>query len=261
MSLIGSSNADYHANKTHLSSSGLKLLLQSPEQFYNDFVLGQRQEQEKAVFDEGSFTHTLILEPAKINEYAIFPGLRKQGAAWEYFKGDNAGKKILSAPQVARCESLARAYQSLPAALKLLEVGISEHTMVSSLLDVPVKARADRINIEAGYIVDIKTTSMPSDLECFKATIEQYRYELSAALYAAIASEVYKKEFDFYWLVLSKADNGCEIYKASQATLAAGAALYKRALMLYKKCMTNNSWTLDTPLKEFDKLNYEILEV
>ncbi len=262
MSLLTSTNADYHADKTCLSSSGLKKLLADPGAFYTEYVLGERKNNDSTVFDEGSFTHTLILEPEKVlTDYAVFTGMRKQGEAWEAFKADNAGKKLLSAPQVNRCENLVRSYNNLPAALELMKGTLPEHTMVSTILDIAVKARADAINIDGGYIVDVKTTGMLSDIDIFRATVEQYSYQLSAALYAQIAADTYKKPFEFYWLVLSKADNGCEIYRASDATMAQGTAMVKQALILYKKCKESGLWTKQQEARTFDKLNYEILEV
>lgn len=260
--LLTSSSTDYHANKTHLSSSALKLLLKSPSEFYAQYIEGQRIQTESAAFDEGSFVHSLILEPHKITaEYAIYPGLVKRGRAWEAFKAANADKKLLSIAQLNRCEKLARSLNAMPTAVKMLENGLPEHTMISTLLDVPVKCRADFINIDEGYIVDIKTTGMPSDAEVFTQTIEQYAYELSAALYCQIAADTYKKDFDFYWLVLSKIDNRCEIYKASGPTLSRGAALYKQALLLYKQYTKTGIWAYDQPPSSFETSQYEIIEI
>ncbi len=260
--ILGSSNADYHANKTHLSSSPLKTILKSPEQFYLEYILGQKENIEKDAFTEGSLVHALILEPEKIQtDYAIFSGLRKQGKLWEAFKAENSHKQCMSASQMLRAEKLVKSYEALPAALQLMRGTQPEHNMVSELLDIPVKARADAINIEQGYIVDIKTTSMPSDIEFFKNTVIEYSYQLSAALYRDIAQQVYGKEFEFYWLVLSKADQECHLYKASPTKLAEGMALYTRALLIYKQCLKTGIWSLDKQKTVQDTREYEIIEI
>lgn len=262
MSLLLSSNAEYHADRTHLSSTGLKTLLKDPAAFYAEYVLGESDRAEKSFFDEGSFVHSLILEPEKVAiDYAIFSGLRKQGTAWEDFKYQNAGKKILSLPQVTRCEALLKAYNALPAALEIMKGTLPEHPMVAVLKDTAVKARADAINVAEGYLVDVKTTSMESDIGCFSATVEQYLYQLSASLYCSIAENTYKRPFDFYWLVLSKADQGCEIYKASAATLLQGSIMVNAALALHKKCLETGIWKLEQKPSRLNNLNYEILEV
>lgn len=257
----GSTNAEYHANKTHLSSSGLKLLLKDAAQFYNDYILGNRVSESKPAFDEGSFVHTLVLEPHKIAEYAIFPGLRKAGNAFEAFKAENPGKIILSAGQMLRCKDLVQAYNCMPLAVEMISGGFAEHSMDSTILDVPVKARADYINVDKSYIVDVKTTSLPSGLEIFAETVSQYGYDLSAALYAQIAYDTYGKLFDFYWLVLSKADGQCHIYKASSATLSKGNADVISAIVKYKKCLTTGDWTDTVEKDTFTPTEYEILEV
>lgn len=260
--ILGSSNADYHANKSHLSSTQLKTLLKNPEQFYVEYILGQRENVEKDAFVEGTLVHALILEPHKImEEYAIYPGLRKHGKAWEEFKETHKSKIVISAAQMLRAEKLAKAHRALPAALNLIEGTLPEHNMIAEILGVPVKARADAINIDKGYIVDVKTTSMPSDIEFFKNTVIDYGYQLSASLYIEIAKQTYKKPFDFYWVVLSKSDNECHVYKASQHKLSEGTALYTKALLLYKRCLETGVWAHEYKKDTIVSEEYEILEV
>ena len=254
-------NNEYHANKTHLSSSSLKTILKSPETFYRENVLGNREQISKPAFDEGSFTHTLILEPSEVAQYAIYDGLRRAGDRWEAFKADNKGKTILSAPQVARCHKYYEAYTYRPEAVQLLSGGFAEHSMVSQVLGVPVKVRADYINVELGYIADVKTTSSPTGSEVFQQVMRDFRYDLSAALYAQVAFDNYGKLFDFYFVVISKADMTCEVYKASSSTLSEGSALVTQAVVLYRQCMQSGLWQHSQPKLVIADTNYEIVEV
>lgn len=243
-------NAEYHSDKYYLSSSQLKSLLKSAEAF--------KQEQDSpspgatgAHLDLGTYVHSLLLEPDLVNEhYAFFEGFRRAGAAYEAFKLQNPDKEIISASMRNNGERLAASVQALPAAMKLLEHGESELSIALVLNDVPVKARFDRINVEAGYILDVKTSRDPAGKEYFKHTIKEYGYDLSAAHYTAVATAYYKKPFDFYWLVISK-DGTPEsrIYKASDATMAKGARDVEQALEKYKKCTASGIW-LDEPKPE-----------
>lgn len=256
--LLNSSNEAYHSNRSHLSSSNLKQILDKPQEFYQEWVLNQKGEREsKNSFDEGSFVHTLILEPEKIGEYAIFDGLVKRGQRWEDFKSANPGKTILSINQVARCESLFQNYSATKIATELAQGGLPEHTMLGTILGVPVKSRADYINIDKGYIVDVKTTGEISDKDVFRHSVAHWKYELSAAFYAQIAFENYGKLFDFYWLVLSKTDGGCRVYKASSETLSFGTALYTSAIVRYKKGIETGIWE-QTDLMQFSEEIEEI---
>lgn len=254
-------NAEYHADLTHLSSSSLKLLLQNPAQFYMEYVLGKRQDSNKPAFAEGSYTHTLILEPEKVSDYAIYPGLRRFGSQYDQFKIDNAGKTILTGVQEAHGQLYKKAYLGRAEAVKLLSGGQPEFTMMAERLGVKVKARADYINFDQGYIVDVKTTGLPSGPEFFKNQVDEYCYDLSAALYTGIAGSKYDKEFEFYWVVISKCDLDCQIYKAAPGTLAKGCSKVDHALALYKRCKETGSWSHEQPKLQVFGGDYEVLEV
>ena len=255
------SNSEYHADKEYLSSSNLKTLLKDPQQFYDEKILGLKKSSVGSHFDEGSLTHSYILEPAAVaREYAFFSGLRKQGAEYEKFKEANPDKMIISRPQALRVENYVKAYNRNPVAQELINSGGEpEHTMCTLLSEVPVKARADWINIERGYIADVKTTGMPADVDSFRLTISNWSYDLSAALYAAVASEIYGKPFEFYFIVVEKNNLVCDVYKASKATMDKGLKQVAAALKLYKQCKETGIWKLDQPEKVDNK--YEIIEV
>ena len=76
------SNAAYHGNSTHFSSTQLKMLLKDPAQFHKEYILGDKAPQiQRAAFDEGSYAHSLLLEPHLIDqEYAFFEGWTKRGS-------------------------------------------------------------------------------------------------------------------------------------------------------------------------------------
>lgn len=256
-------NSEYHSDTSFISSSGLKLLLKNPEKFYKEVIQGKRINESKAAYDEGSYAHSLILEPHMIGkEYAFFPGFKKQGKEWEEFKVKNSKKVILSKPQKHRVEQWVDTFRKLPSAVSLIKNGESEKTIASVLKDVPVKARADYANITEGYIVDVKTTSFSPDIDSFKLVIDQLSYDLSASLYTMIFEEFYKKKFDFYFVVLGKKHNQCEVFKVSQETLIRGKSRVLEALVKYKKCKETNIWSNTTKdVKDVGSDLYEILEV
>lgn len=254
-------NSEYHSDKTYLSSSSLKTILKSASKFHKEHILGERKNLEGAFLDEGTLTHSLILEPEQIEkEFAFFEGLRKHGKDWEEFKEANEGKLVMSKPQKVRCEAYFKAYKDRKEAQKLIEGGFPEHTICTDINGVNIKVRCDYINVDKAYIVDVKTTSFPAELDSFKHTINQYEYDLSAALYLKAIEDYYKKPFQFYFLVLGKKELSCEIYKLSEATRARGTQKVIEAITKYKKCLKSNNWS-DTIKKELYLGPYEILEV
>lgn len=254
-------NEAYHADCSHLTSSQLKLVLEDPAAFKRQYIDGVREEVKKAYFDEGSYVHSLILEPHKVAEqYAFFEGFRKAGHEWQGFLKGNQGRTILSAPQKFRSEKLFSAFNKRPEAAAMLEGSKTEHIGTATHMDLAVKARADIVNFERSFVADVKTTSEPTGPDFFKMTIDMYAYDLSAAHYL----NVFGPEFSYYWIVLSKADDMCSIYKASKETLMKGRLKLTRAMDAYKQCMASGVWAKQSPGDNFchsAQGSYEIVEV
>jgi hypothetical protein len=249
------SNSEYHADNHFLSSSNYKLLLKDPKQFHKEKILGLREPQEeRAAFTEGSLTHSVILEPDLVkHEYAFYEGLRKAGEDYERFAAANKGRQIISKPQRIRVESYKEAYRKNQTAQKLLQGGEPEQTICTELFGIPTKVRFDYINMDEGYIADIKTSSYPADADTFRLTCSQFGYQLSAALYTAVASKFYNKEFVFYFVVISKKDLVCEVYKASESFMSKGLDDVVKAGKIYKQCKETGLW-------ELQKINKRITE-
>lgn len=255
------SSDTYHSDRSRLSSSLLKILLKDgPEKFKLHLDTPHVESTGKALI-MGSLLHTLILEPHKVGDYVTYTGgFKRVGKVFEEFKLSVPGKTILLPGWMNEAIKLKAAYEALPTALRLLSGGTAEYTMEASLKGIPVKARADYINIEAGYICDIKSTAEPSGKDFFEDTIERYAYDLSAAFYCDIAHAVFNRYFDFYFIVISKLDFGCEIYKASSVTTNKGRTKYTHCLALYKHCMKTGVWAPPTRTDR-STADYQILEV
>lgn len=237
------SNDTYHADKEYLSSTPLKLLYDDPAQFYSDVILGNKTVMNSAALDVGSFVHTLILESHLVDkEYAFYPGSRKSGAAYEAFKEANPGKKILNVQTAAAGRAFAASVKARPEAQQFLSGGEAELSICTEINGVKVKMRADYINIEKGFINDIKTTRYPSGASNFKIALEELSYDLSTGLYTMIAEQHFNKKFDFYWTVVSKEDVLTDVYKCSEATMAKGKQEVFEALETYKECMRTGLW-------------------
>lgn len=258
------SNHDYHGERHHLSSSQIKLLLTDVPKFYRENILRIKEDQkENQNFVDGSYIHSCILEPDKTaSEFAFFPGWKKVGPEWREFKEANPGVDILSKPQKVKCDQLIKTYNSNPAAVELVKGIQAEVSLFSNIDDVGIKVRADGLHTEKGYILDVKTTSFETDVDSFKLTMERFHYELSAALYLRLFEKELGKSLDFYFLVLGKTSNTCEVFKLSKDSRLNGDLQIARALRIYKKCLETNVWTneVDCAKIEYDE-NYEILSV
>lgn len=258
-------NAEYHGDREYLSSSAFKLMLKSAADFADKYIFEKPVEELSGGFlDEGSLTHAYILEPEVIDEeFAFFPGFRKAGVEFQKFKAENRDKIIISASQEKRCLANFEAYKKQPAAVQLVSGGESEVSATGLLLNIPVKARADYINVDKAYIADVKTTAWSSDLETFTDTVEKYKYDLSAALYLDIFEKIYQKPFEFYFIVISKKEQTCDVFKLSEKTRRNGERMLRKAAKKYKQCKETGIWLDERDLvqQSLENEHYQILEV
>lgn len=237
-------NAEYHADRTHLSSSALKELYKGPEHYYKKYILGEDNlDSNSPALALGTATHCAILEPHLFADtVAVFDGKQRRGKEWELFLQNNQSKTIITSAQLRQMHLMIKGLNNNRAALDLLQGCKFEHTLMSQYSEVPVKCRCDGINIEKNYIIDIKTTGYASTTEAFREVLELRDYDLSASLYMDIAEYNYIGPFDFYFVVLSKLDFQCRVYKTSDKTRFGGINKVSSAIDTYKKCKLTNNW-------------------
>lgn len=252
------SNAEYHLDDKYISSSGLKLVLKSPKEYYERYILKLPQpNKNQAALDFGTVAHTMLLEPHLFdNSFTVFPGASRRGKAYDIFRADNPDKIILTDSDMMKLNALSVAFKSHTHS-GILDNCLFEHTMATSLRDVKVKARADAIDLGRGRIIDVKTTAYAGGVDIFKDTIEKLSYDLSAALYCRIAEQIYNRPFEFYFIVLSKNDLSCAIYRMGAATFSLGDEKLTKSIETLKTCILTNIWSHDI-LSEDDN---SILEV
>jgi hypothetical protein len=180
----------YHADTTTLSASGAKTLL------------GNRPPSpDSDALHFGSLVHTVILEPHKLDTYAVLDpdeiGVKANGdradnptatKAWKdaVFAAKRDGLTVIAPKMLAKARALAAAVKKHPEAGRLLAAATGHE--VSAYADHPsgarVRARFDLIG--PGFIGDIKTTR-DADPENFGRSMHAFGYHISAANYLDIA--------------------------------------------------------------------------
>ena len=259
-------NASYHADRKYLSSSVLKTVLKSLDDYKTQYIDGiAKVFGNRAALDEGSLSHALILEPHLVDQdFLFYPGFRKDGAAFDTFMAklpdDRKRLPVISTPQYARVKQLHQAYLNCKTATDLMTDVQCEQTICGSLHGIPIKVRFDAISVERGHIYDVKTTGYSGDVDSFKQTLSDLKYELSGALYCAMAEQYYGKPFTFYYIVLSKRDMTCNVYRTSEATAARGARMVVDACRKYLNAKATNTWT-EATITATLKSSEEVLEV
>jgi hypothetical protein len=254
-------NAEYHGDTKYLSSSALKLILKSKEEFYRKYILGEKDvPRNVSALNIGTALHLKILEPELFgSEVAVYPGPIRRGADWNKFEAEMGHKTIITLSELDKVNALVAAYNDNPTAVELVKPCLFEHTLCANYEGTALKVRCDGINVERGYIIDVKSTAYASGSEIFKDTIEKLAYDLSGYMYCKVASQIYDKKFDFYFIVVSKSDVQCRVYKMSRATMLTGKAEFESAIETHKKCILTNDWSDD--ILDSDEQTTDIEEV
>ena len=104
-----------------------------------------------------------------------------------------------------------------------------------------VKVRADWIDLERGFILDLKsTTGNCKDLFKTQNKISNYNYDLSAALYLDVFNTFLKNAgaaplHTFYWGFGSKDYVNFKVYRATPDNLQVGRKKYMKGIELINK--------------------------
>ena len=279
-------NSEYHGVEGTFSSSQLKDILDDPEIFYRKHVSKEIERTSSANFDVGTYYHTAVLEPDKIQEdCVVFEGIRR-GKKWEQFKEDHADKAIITKSEFATASAIIEATKNSEVAMGYIEQGQPEvSAFIELVVDGPdiycegklltdlgwrktpqkpsksavtlvVKCRADCLGDD--FILDLKsTTGNAKSSHKVRQTISHWSYDLSAAFYLDVFSAVAGKDINtFIWTFASKDLGNCKSWVASKETIAIGRAKWTKAVSLiahYQK----NGWTFYDTLDEVTPQYFE----
>lgn len=191
MALIRNLDEDqYHTDTTTLSASGAKTLLgRRPPSSDSDALMF------------GRLVHTVILEPDKLNTYAVLDpdeiGVKANGdkadnptatKAWKdaVFAAKRDGLTVVSPKVLAKALALEAAVLKHPEAARLLAEATDREISAYAEHSTGATVRARLDLLCPGAVVDLKTTR-DADPENFGRSMHAYGYHISAANYLDVA--------------------------------------------------------------------------
>lgn len=132
----------------------------------------------------GRSAHTAVFEPDRFPvEYAVFPGPRRQGKAWDEFCAANQGRTILRADEYMTCLAIRDAVRGHPVAgPALAPPGEAEKVLQWQDPDTGIACKARLDWYRTGLLCDLKTTSQITPRE-FSATAHRMGYFGQLAFY------------------------------------------------------------------------------
>ncbi|WP_428956145.1 PD-(D/E)XK nuclease-like domain-containing protein [Streptomyces sp. cg35] len=239
---------DYHADRTSISSSGLRALLKPgcPAQFKYD---RENRQAPKREFDLGNAAHTLALGEGHDLVVLDYPDYRTGAAQAAKREAYAAGKVPLLPKEMAQVKVMAAAVRNHPDAGPLLTMnGVAEQSIywTDAATGVRCRVRPDWLvqHPQVTLIVDLKTVADASPDACSKS-IESYAYHQQGALYidGVQAAGLAPEGARFIWIFVSKkAPHLVTVRELADQDQDIGRARNERALRIYRECETTDTW-------------------
>ena len=203
-----------------LSSSSLKLLLDSPKTYRNVTQYGNEESQ---ALRDGWLFHTAILEPEVFESQVFVDVASKNTKAYKMAKEEHG--KVFTMTEKNDAERLADAFLRNTKAVELIRDCEFEVPAIDYVQDFPFRGKADVLG--KGRIVDLKSTT---DLKAFPYSAKKYSYEMQCYLYCNLFGIDYK---DFVFLAMDKKSLDIGIYHCSEEFYYAGEQKVTAALEIY----------------------------
>ena len=216
-----------YLGKNALSSSSIKLLLDSPKKY--KYITKYGSEQTNA-FALGWLFHTCILEPDVFSSQIFVDVQSKNTKAYKLAKEEHG--KVFTIKEKYQAERLADAFLRNEHALKLITDSEFEVPEIGMIGGYPFRGKAD---VLGKGIIDLKTTS---DLKAFPYASKKYGYDVQVYLYCELFNKPYE-EFKFIAVDKSSCDIG--IYDVSEGFYNQGKAKVLKALETFETFFINGA--------------------
>tara|TARA_R100000951_G_scaffold47466_1_gene40541 strand:- start:173 stop:913 length:741 start_codon:yes stop_codon:yes gene_type:complete len=214
------------------SNSDISTLLTNP------LALGAEQKP-NINFLVGGYFHTAILEPDKLKKYRIIESSTRNTKLYKEISG---GEMCLLQHEVDKLELMIDTMLSNDACNDLIN-GIDveyEKPGIKEIEGLLWKGKADIVNHDEKYVVDLKTTS---NLHNFRSSAYKYNYDSQAYIYRKLFG------YDLIFLAIDKATRQIGIFDCSDKFYDSGKEKVKQAV---------EQWKLFYENPDFDPKNYFI---
>lgn len=245
--------ATYHAaTKDYLSSHRLADFRRCPL-LYQRKQAGLIEDEDRPAYLLGRAAHTMILEGTDrfLDEYAIGAPINPKtgqpyGSATKAFSEWAAaqGRPVLTDKQAELIDRMADGVRAHEFASRLLEVGVSEMVLRTTLFGVDCQARVDWFTyVDGALLVDLKTCD---NLDYFEADARRYGYAHQLAFYRSVAAKAASlevRELPVHLIAVEK----CEpfragVWRVGEDVLAIAQRANEEAVKRLRDCRERDVW-------------------
>ena len=217
-----------YLGKAALSSSSIKLLLDSPKKYKYVTEYGS---QESNALDAGWLFHTAILEPDVFDKQIFVDVQSKNTKAYKLAKEEHG--KVYTMKQKSEAERLADAFLRNEHALKLITNCEFEVPAIGMIQGYPFRGKADVL--DSYRVVDLKTTS---DLKAFPYASRKYGYDVQVYIYSELFNKPYE---EFKFIAIDKGSLDIGIYDCSEEFYNSGKEKVTKALETFETFFINGA--------------------
>lgn len=233
MIIFDKPEAEYHADRGSLSSTGAKAILRSPRQFRHQLD----HPKQISAGPLGTLTHALVLGQPHNLTVKDWDGRTTAGKA-RAAEVEAAGLQVIDADDWRLAHDMALAVERHPVASKLFGEGEAEVSAYGEDPETGVQRRG-RFDWwrHDGRIIDLKTAQDASP-SGFARAVASYKYHVQDAWYSDLAALNGRPVDKFIFVAVEKsAPHLIGIYELDRAAILAGATLADRACQVYRDCM------------------------
>lgn len=204
-----------------LSNSAVGVLLSNPR------LYGVKQEPTVPML-QGSYFHTALLEPNKLNNFEIVEASTRNT---NIYKDASKGGLLLLKNEVDNLDEMVRVIKSNFFFYENIykDGNVYEEPAIMELFGHKFKGKADIVTDE--MVIDIKTTSKISD---FRWSAKKYGYDSQAYLY----QQFFDKPLIFY--VIDKTTHELGVFEPTEDFVLGGRDKVLRAVEIYEKFYGKN---------------------
>lgn len=245
--VYGMPELEYHSGVGELSSTGAKLILESPAKYKHQVIDGHRVH--RASYDLGTAVHTKVLGVgSSLLEYPE-EHLTKSGnvstaaktVAWAE-EQRAAGFVLVSPDQAGVVDAMAESVLNHSVARALFErPGRAEVSVFDEITGVRRRGRFDYLPDEGGIAVDLKTT-LDASPGGFARSAAKYGYHIQRGHYLNILKNL-GREVDMLFVTVEKdAPYLVAVHRLTDEFADMGETEALEAVDVYRRCVETGEW-------------------
>lgn len=236
---------EQYSQSQGIRATALKQMLKSPAHYKAALTVSKTSK----ALTNGQLVHSACLEQ-DLSQFVARPVdesgslIRSNSKQYQEFLKASEGKTAVKQEELDEMLSYLTAFTASKQAMRLYNNSDIESSVYSKCIQTGLllKARPDILNLENGFVADLKTTS--SDLRNFEREIFRFNYHIQAAHYLkTIEHSTGVQIKDFYFIAIEKSEVlGVQVFKLSFDLLKYSFEKWQQLINQVRACEEDKAW-------------------